>query len=163
MATDVEIRVMRLLSAIEVPPDAATLIEEMGTEAVTVACEAALGSYPGLRPKVRTNAVSVIGRMTHPQARETLAMLVTDETPRVALHALRAAGRRQDDSLVGHIGTVLRRPTTDQFTANEAIRALRAIGSPAAQRELDEYAGASPEGLPHRSSALVQQALRKAP
>ena len=163
MPTDVEVRVMQLLSAIEVPSNAAELIEELGTEAVTVACEVALGSYPGVRLNVRTNAAAVVGRMTHPQARETLAMLVTDENPRVALRALRAAGRRQDDTLVGEIATVLRRATTDQFTANEAIRALRAIGSPAALRELDEYAGASPEGLPHRSSALVQHALRKAP
>jgi HEAT repeat protein len=161
MPTDVEVRVMRMLSAIEVPTNAAQLIEALGTEAVTVACEAALGSYPGLRPKVRTNAAAVVGRMTHPQARETLELLITDENPDVAIRGLRAAGRQKDDRLVTLIGTVLRRPTTDAFTADEAVRALRKIDSPAAQQQLDEYAGASPEKIPHRGSALIRHTLKQ--
>ena len=66
MPTENEIRVLRLLSAIEISPNAGATIEGWGNEAVTVLCEAALGSYPGLRQKVRTNAVSVLGSMSHP-------------------------------------------------------------------------------------------------
>jgi HEAT repeat protein len=161
MPTDVEVRVMRMLAAIEVPANAPEIIETLGTEAVTVVCEAALGSYPGLRPKLRTNAVAVVGRMTHPQARETLALLITDESPGVAMRALRAAGRRKDEGLVDRIGAVLRRPTTDELTANEAIRALRSIDSTAAARALDAYAKASGDQVPHRRSALVERALRQ--
>ena len=59
MPTQDEIRVLNLLSAVDYAPgtDPGKLIESWGNGAVTVACEAALGTYPGLRPKVRTNAV----------------------------------------------------------------------------------------------------------
>jgi HEAT repeat protein len=159
MATENEIRVMRLLSAIEVPLDAANIIESWGTEAVTVTCEAALGTYVGLRPKIRTNAAAVVGKMEHPQARETHRMLITDESPGVAIRALRAAARRRDDALTGLIGTVIRRPATDPLVAVEAVRALREIDSPAARKELADYVKASNDRLPHRSSAVVRKTL----
>ena len=159
MATDIEVRVMGLLSAIEVPDNVAELIEGLGTEAVTVACEAALGSYPGIRLKVRTNAAAAVGRMTHPQARETLAMLVTDESADVAIRAIRAAGRQRDDRLVGAVGSVLQRAATDPLVADEAVRALRTIGSEAANQQIAEYVAAAPERVPHRASALLRRAL----
>jgi HEAT repeat protein len=159
MATENEIRVMRLLSAIEVPVDAASIIESWGTEAVTVACEAALGTYLGVRPKVRTNAAAVVGKMDHPQARETHRMLIMDESPDVAIRALRAAARRRDDALTGLIGTVIRRPTTEPLVAVEAVEALRKIDSPAARKELADYVKASNDRLPHRSSPAVRKTL----
>jgi HEAT repeat protein len=159
MATDIEVRVMGLLSAIEVPANVAEIIEGLGTEAVTVACEAALGSYPGIRMKVRTNAAAAVGRMTHPQARETLAMLVTDDNSAVAIRALRAVGRQRDDRLVATVGSVLRRATTDPLVADEAVRALQKVGSEAATRQLAEYDAAAPEQVPHRASALIRRTL----
>ena len=56
MATETEIWVLNLLSATEVPQNAPEQIEAAGTEAVNVACEAALGTYVGMRPKIRSNA-----------------------------------------------------------------------------------------------------------
>ena len=70
-----------MLGAIEPPPDAAEQIEAMGPQAVNVACEAALGTYIELRPKVRTNAAAVVGRMNNEQARETLALLKRSTSP----------------------------------------------------------------------------------
>ena len=72
MPTESEVRVMDVLTSIEIPPNAAQTIVSWGNEAVTVVCEAALGTYPGFRPKVRNNAVALLGQMSHRQATETI-------------------------------------------------------------------------------------------
>ena len=160
MPTEAEVRVMRLLSAIELTPATARRIEEMGTEAVTVVCEAALGSYPGIRPKVRTNAVSLLGWMEHPQARETIPLLVNDPNPDVAIRAMRAAGRQKNAAVVEPLGQVLQRPQTTILRAVEAAGALAAIGTPAAREHLSRYEAASPETYPHRASQAVNHLFR---
>jgi HEAT repeat protein len=164
MATDSERRVLSMLAAIEPPPDAAEQIEAMGPEAVNVACEAALGTYVELRPKVRTNATAIVGRMNNQQARETLALLVTDSSEDVAIRALRALGRRDEPELVQRVGLVLRRADASPLLAAEAVKALAATPARAAARKLlDQYREKTGEGAPaHRRHALVEQALRSA-
>jgi hypothetical protein len=153
-----------MLGATEVPPDAAERIEAMGPEAVTVACEAALGTYVELRPKIRTNAAAIIGRMTHEQARQTLALLVTDANEDVAIRALRAMATRDEPELVRRAGLVLRRPNTSPLLAAEAVNALAATPArEAAQETLQEYLRSQDErGLAHRGHPLVEQALQNA-
>ena len=116
MPTEMESRMLQLLSAIEIERDAPQYIESLGNEAVTVICEAALGSYPGMRPKVRANAVVLVGRMNHPQALETMALLVSDPDPGIAIRAIRAAGRKRNTGLVEKIARVL-----DQLMAGVAV------------------------------------------
>lgn len=164
MATEFERRVLSMLAAIEPPPDAAEQIEAMGPEAVNVACEAALGTYVGLRPKIRTNAAAIVGRMNNQQARETLALLVTDPSEDVAIRALRALGRRDEPELVQRIGMVLRRADASPILAAEAVKALAATPARgAASKLLDEYRKMTGEHAPaHRRHALVQQTLQSA-
>lgn len=164
MATDTERRVLGMLGAIEPPPNAAEQIEAMGPEAVNVACEAALGTYVELRPKVRTNAAAIVGRMTSEQARETLALLVTDPDEGVAIRALRAVARRNEPELVQRAGLVLRRPDASPLLAAEAINALAATPARSAAREvLEEYRRMEGEGAPaHRRHPLVEQAFQRA-
>lgn len=161
MPTEAETRVMQILSAIEVPPAAADLIESLGTEAVTVVCEAALGSYPGIREKVRTNAVSLLGMIDHPQARETVPLLVNDPNPDVAIRAMRAAGAQRNDDVVPRLDRLLSRPDAPPLLAAEAVKALIAVDSTAARASLTTYAEAdSPPA--HRDSALVRRILSDA-
>lgn len=164
MATETERRVLGMLGAIEPPPDAAEQIEAMGPEAVNVACEAALGTYVELRPKIRTNAAAIVGRMTSEQARETLALLVTDPDEDVAIRALRAVGRRDEPELAQRAGLVLRRADASPILAAEAVNALAATPARDAAREvLQEYRRMEGEGAPaHRRHALVEQALQSA-
>ena len=109
MPTEIETRVMKVLTAIEIPPDVAQKIQSWGNEAVTVVCEAALGSYPGLRMKVRTNAVALLGHMTHPQAIETIQVLVNDPNSDVSIRAMRAAGRQKNEQVIDKLGQVLKK------------------------------------------------------
>lgn len=164
MATDTEARVLRMLGAIEPPTDAAEQIEAMGPQAVNVACEAALGTFIELRPKIRTNAAAIVGRMNGDQARETLALLVTDPSEDVAIRALRALGRRDEPELVRRAGLVLRRAETSPLLAAEAVNALAATPARDAAREvLDGYSRVQGPGSPaHRRHPLVDQALRRA-
>ena len=164
MATETEQRVLAMLAATEPPPDAAQRIEAMGPEAVNGACEAALGTYAQLRPKVRTNAAAIVGRMDNEQARETLGLLVTDANEDVATRALRAVGRRDEPLLVQRAGLVLRRPDISPLLAAEAVNALAATPArDAARTVLDEYRQLDEDSAPaHRRHALVQQALRRA-
>lgn len=164
MPTETELQVLKLLTAIELTPATAQRIESMGTEAVTVLCEVALGTYPGLRTKVRTNATGLLGWMTHPQAAETLQLLVDDADPDVRLHAFRAVGRKGDDGAVDSLARVLGAPDTSALMAAEAVKALTAINSPRARQAVTTYEQASPAGHPHRSSAVVRDVLaRKRP
>jgi HEAT repeat protein len=161
MATETEERVLRLLSATEVPANAAEQIAQMGPEAVNVACEAALGTYVGLRLKVRTNAASVVGRLTDDQARQTLALLVTDPSDDVAIRALRAVRRRTgEEDLLARAALVLGRADASPLVVVEAIDALAASPDvPLARDALTNYREAGEGAPPHRSNQLVQQAL----
>lgn len=161
MAPEIEERVLSLLSAIEVPSDADEQIEVMGAEAVNVACEVALGTYVALRPKVRTNAAAVVSEMHNEQAKETLALLVTDPDDDVAIRALRAVGRRDEPELLARAALILRRPDLAPLVAVEAVDALAASADlPIAREALDEYRQTKEEHAPaHRRSSVVQQAL----
>jgi len=161
MANETETRVLGLLSAIEPPLEAPQLIEAMGPEAVNVACEAALGTYVGLRPKVRTNAAAIVGQMESQQAREALALLVTDPDEDVAIRALRAVGRRDDAGLIERAALVLRRPDASPLVAAEAVWALRESRDlPSAREALAEYRNGDLERAPaHRRSLVVERAL----
>lgn len=163
MATETEQRVLNILSAIEPPRDAAEQIEALGPEAVNVACEAALGTYVGLRPKVRTNAAAIIGQMHTEQALQTLALLVTDPNDDVAIRALRAVGRRDEPDLIARAALVLKRPGVTPLVAVEAIDALAARSdSPVAAAALDAYRQAKDSNaLAHRHSPVVEQALAR--
>jgi HEAT repeat protein len=161
MPTDIEIRVMKILTAIELTPASAETIKAMGNEAVTVVTEAALGTYPGLRPKVRTNAVGLLGWIDHPQATETLALLVHDPNPDIAIRAIRAAGRQRSEDAVGKLAQILTNPAATPILAAEAAKALHAIGSPQAMTTLTAYEAASPNQYPHRGSAVVRDVLAK--
>jgi hypothetical protein len=163
MPTAIEVRVMEILSAIEVPADAAKQIEAMGTEAVTVVCEAALGSYPGLRFKVRTNAAAMVAKLDHPQAAETLSLLINDASADIAVRALRGVARRQATQYVPEIAKVLRLGSTDPHAAAEAIQTLRALGTPEARAVLEAYTSAAVEQVPHRTSPVVRKMLETPP
>jgi hypothetical protein len=160
MPDETVVQVMKILSAIEIPPGAAKQIEEMGNAAVTVLCEVALGSYPGLRPKVRTNAVALLGSMGHPQALETTALLINDGNPDVAIRALRAAGVQKNDNVVDKIGKILTTPASNSLLAAEAAKALLAIDSAKAKSVMETYEKASPNALPHRHSPEVENIIK---
>src|SRR6266567_1847039 len=102
MPTQNEERVLDLLSAVDHAPgvDPGKLIQSWGPDAVTVACEVALGSYPGLQRKVRTNAVAVLETINEPQALETVALLVKSPDSDVSIRALRAAAGQQNAAVV---------------------------------------------------------------
>jgi hypothetical protein len=163
VATEIERAVLDMLSAIEPPGDAAERIEALGPEAVDVACDAALGTYVGLRPKVRTNAAAIVGRMHGEQALQTLALLVTDPSDDVAIRALRAVGRRDEPDLVARAALVLRRPGVAPLVAVEAVDALAArTDSPLAAKVLVAYREATgADAMPHRRSQVVEQALAR--
>ena len=160
MPDEIVVKVMKLLSAIEIPPSAAQAIEAMGNQAVTVVCEVALGSYPGLRIKVRTNAVSLLGWMTHPQAIETTALLVNDANPDVAARALRAAGRQKNDGVVDKIGEMIKKPATGPLLVAEGLKALLAIDSSKSRSVFEEYEKGSPNTSPHRDTAVVRNIIQ---
>lgn len=160
MPTEIEIKVMRLLTAIELTPSAGQKIKEWGTEAVTVVAEAALGVYPGLRPKVRTNAAGLLGWIDHPQASETILLLVRDPNPDVAIRAIRAAAVKKNDDVVDKLEQLLNQTNTSPILAAEATKTLIAIGTPKAQAALQSYEKASPESLPHRASHVVVDVIK---
>ena len=160
MPDETVVEVMKILSAIEIPPGAAKKIEEMGNAAVTVLCEVALGSYPGLRPKVRTNAVALLRWMNHPQALETTALLINDANPDVAIRAMRAAGVQKNENVVDKISQILTKPTSSSLLAAEAAKALLTIDSPKAKAVMETYEKASPNVLPHRHSPEVEDIIR---
>lgn len=159
MPTENEIRVLKILSAIEIPPTAGQTIQSWGNEAVTVVCEAALGTYPGLRPKVRNNAVALLGWMDHQQARETVPLLLNDANTDVSIRAMRAAGQQKSDASVDKLGQLLRRRDAPPLLAAEAVSALLAIGSDKALASVAAYKSANPVDLPHRASKVVESVL----
>jgi HEAT repeat protein len=159
MPTETESRVLGVLTSIEIPPNAAQAIGNWGNEAVTVVCEAALGTYPGFRPKVRYNAVALLGQMSHPQATETIPLLINEPDPDVSIRAMRAAGRQKNERVVDTLEQILKRSESSPLIAAEAVSALSAIDSPKAQAILDEYITAAPDTYPHRGSAVVANVL----
>ncbi|HEV2833719.1 MAG TPA: HEAT repeat domain-containing protein [Pyrinomonadaceae bacterium] len=161
MPDETVVKVMKILSAIEIPPSAAQVVEQMGHQAVTVVCEVALGSYPGLRQKVRTNAVSLLGWMTRPQAVETTALLVNDPNPDIAIRALRAAGRQKNDNVVDKIGQMLNKPAANPLIVAEGLKALLAIDSSKSKSVFEGYEKESPNKVPHRATPLVQEIITK--
>jgi HEAT repeat protein len=161
MPADIETRVMKLLSAIEVPPSAATRIASWGNDAVTVLCEAALGSIPSLTLKVRSNAAALVGVLDHPQARETLELLIADRSPAVAIRAIRAVGRSKTGHLVGRLGQLISNRTTPPLVVAEAVSALLAIDSKDARAEVEAFEATAAETNPNRASPIVERILRK--
>ena len=161
MPTETEINVLNLISTIEIPPDAAKAIESMGSEAVTVLSEVALGTYPVFRTKIRSNAVALLGQLKHPQSLETLSLLVKDSNPDISIRAMRAAGRRKMGLIVDYIGGLLKKTETSPILAAEAANSLIAIDSPAARTYLETYTTADPNIYPHRGSTVVKEILRK--
>jgi len=157
MPTENEERVLDLLSAVDYVPglDPGKLIQSWGRDAVTVACEVALGSYPGLQRKVRTNAVAVLETITEPQALETVTLLVKSPDSDVSIRALRAAAGQKNASVVKSIAQMVQSPSLEPLVAVEAVKALAAVDSADARTVLKAYAEADPEKFPHRANALV--------
>ena len=162
MPTEDEVRVMRLLGSIEIDNNAGKVIEGWGNDAVTVLCEAALGTYPGVRLKLRTNAVALLGNMSHPQAKETIHLLVSDPNPDVSIRAMRAAGMQRNTMVVGDLGRLLSKSDLSVVVAAEVVKALTEIGTPEARSALDTYAAVSSDEYAHRRSPLVLKYLEKA-
>lgn len=160
MPTEIEVKVIKALSAIEVTPALALNIEAWGNEAVTVICETALGTYPGLRQKIRYNAVAILGWMTHPQAFETIAILINDPDTDISIRAMRSAGRQKNDETVEKLNMLLNNTDTNPLLAAEAVQSLIHNGSAKANSVLSQYAAKSSQTLPHRGNSLVQQLLR---
>jgi hypothetical protein len=161
MPTENEVKVLRLLSAIEIPPNAGEIIQGWGVEAVTIACDAALGNYPALRPKVRTNAAAVVGTMSHPQAKEAVRLLLKEANTDVCVRALRAASRQKREDIVPDIGDLLDSAALPAVVAAEAVKALVAIDSSAARSKLQAYMAKSAAAAPHRGSPVVQAVMKR--
>jgi len=163
MPTENEIRVLNLLSATDYNPgtDPGRLIESWGNEAVTLACEVALGSYPGLPRKVRTNAVAVLETIDHPQAKETVRMLVKDTDTDVSIRALRAAAGQKNAATVNDMAKILQSASLEPLVAAEVVKTLSAIDTPQARSVLEAYDAADPKKFPHRANPLVSSYLRQ--
>jgi HEAT repeat protein len=162
MATENEVRVLDVLSGFEIPEGMGPVIEGWGTDAVTVVCEAALGTYSSVRPKVRYNAVAMLGAMSHPQAKETVHLLITDPSSDVSIRAMRAAAQQRNELAVDDLGRVLTKPDLPPVVAAEAVKALNAIGSTEARAALTRYAASTDEQSQHRRNPLVMKRLAAA-
>jgi HEAT repeat protein len=161
MPSSAEIQVMRMLSAIDGALDSAAAIEAMGSEAVTVVCEAALGSYPGLPSRGRKNAVALLGRLSHPQATETLPLLIHDADADIAIRAMRAAGRTGNKAVVADLADMLADGAVSALIAAEALKALAANGSAAAMKIVDGYRKLPLRTMKHRRSNVVRSVFRR--
>jgi len=163
MPTENERRVLNLLSATDFTPgtDPGKLIESWGNDAVTIVCEAALGSYPALQRKVRSNAVAALETIDRPQAKETLQLLLKDVDSDVSIRALRAAGHQKNDAAVKDISKLLQSPTLPSLVAVEAVKALLDINSSEAKTAIANYVAADAVTLPHRAYSLVKSYLEK--
>jgi hypothetical protein len=161
MPTEIEKSVISLLSATDYTPgtDPGKLIESWGNEAVTVACEIASGAYPGLRKKIRTNAVDAVGTIDRPQARETVQLLVKDTDADVSIRALRAAASQKNINVVGAMAKLLQSASLPPLVAAETVAALIAIESSEARQVLQQYESADPAAYPHRGDDLVKRYL----
>jgi HEAT repeat protein len=161
MPTQIEIRVMDLLNSIETSPTAGSTLTSWGNEAVTVVCDAALGSYVGIRLKMRLMAVDLLGSIDHPQASETVVLLLTDSNVDISVSAMRAAGQQKNPAAVEQLGSQLARRDLSPLLAVEAVKALAAIGDSNARAALQRYIEAPAEDVPHRASPLVADRLKE--
>jgi hypothetical protein len=163
MSTENEKKVLNLLSAVDYTPgtDPGKLIESWGNEAVTVVCDVALGTYPGLMRKVRTNAVAALETMSHPQAKETVRMLVKDTDSDVSIRALRAAAGQKNTATVKDMALMLQSSSLQPLVAVEVVKALSAIDTLDARTALAAYEAVDPEKFPHRADSLVSSYLRR--
>ena len=159
MTTPIETEVLQILSAIEIEGSAAQVIEKLGNDAVSLTCDIASGAVPGLRNKVRTNAAALLGYMRHPQAKETVRLLVNDTNHDVALRGLRAAARMKLVSAVNDIAVALNKPDLSPLLAAEAVKALVAIDSPPAKQAVETYRRSDATTLPHRNAPVVLNVL----
>jgi HEAT repeat protein len=158
--TPIEESVLRMLSAIEVSMKAADAILARGNGAVTATCDIALGNLPGIRAKVRGNAVALLGRMDRPQVRETLALLARDSSPDIRIRAFRSAGRLKAPEVVDALGAALRDSATPPVVAAEAALALDAMATPEALSLLERYRVAD-DAPSHRDTTTVKDAMAR--
>jgi hypothetical protein len=161
MPTEAETSVINLLSATDSAPgtDPGKLIDSWGNDAVTVACEIASGAYPGLRKKIRTNAVDALPTIDRPQARETVQLLVKDTDADISIRALRAAASQKNANAVGAMANLLKSAALPPLVAAETVAALIAINSSQARQALQQYESADPVAYPHRGNDLVKHFL----
>ncbi|MEO6381540.1 MAG: HEAT repeat domain-containing protein [Nitrobacter sp.] len=162
MPTETENAVINLLSVTDLPPgtDPGKLIETWGNEAVTVACEIASGAMPGLRKKIRTNAVDALQTIDRPQARETVQLLIKDADTDISIRALRAAASQKNNNAVGAMTKLLQSTALPPLLAAETVDALIKIDSSDARQALQQYESADPTKFPHRDNNLVKQFLK---
>lgn len=165
MPTEIEKKVLNLLSAVDYSGGAnpGQLIAFWGNEAVTLVCEIALAGYPGLLPKVRTNAVAMLETIDHPQAKETVRLLIKDTDSDISIRALRAAAGQGNAAAVRDMATLLQAASLPPLVAVEVVKALSAIATPEARAALASYAASDRDKYPHRANALVSSYLEKAP
>ncbi|MFM0472662.1 HEAT repeat domain-containing protein [Paraburkholderia strydomiana] len=165
MPTEIERKVLNLLSAVDFSggSDPGPLIASWGNEAVTLVCEIALDGYPGLLPKVRTNAVAVLETVDHPQSKETVRLLVKDTNSDISIRALRAAAGQRNTTTVRDMASMLQSTSLQPLVAVEVVKALSAIATPEARAALASYTTADRQKYPHRANALVSSYLEKAP
>ncbi len=137
----IQTQVRNVLSAneIESPEQTATSIEQLGNEVVTFLCDIALGYEIVNREKIRTNAVSLLGWMKHPQALETVSRLIDDTDPDISLRAIRAAVRQNNVDAVKSIGRLLSEPDIGEILSSEAFNGLSNIDSVEAKRLIEQY------------------------
>jgi hypothetical protein len=164
MPTENEKKVLNLLSATDLVGvgDPGALIESWGNEAVTVACEIAMGSFPGLAKKVRTNAVAVLETVKKPQAMETISLLIKDPDSDIAIRAARAAAGQNNTEAISNMGTMLQRPTLVPLVAVELVKSLIKLDTADAKSVLSTYEQADATKLPHRANNLVRTYLLRA-
>jgi hypothetical protein len=161
MASDIEARVLRLLSATDFAQDSTPgkLVESWGEEAISALCNIALGGQRAVQTKVRTNAAGLLETMTHPQAMETARMLLSDPSLDIAVRALRATASQRNPDTVRDIQRLLIRPDLHPLLVVESMKALSGIGTAAARKALKTYRS-SEVGMHHRADPVVARFIK---
>lgn len=162
MFTESQTKVLQMLGAVELPRGSAARIEALGNDAVTLLCDAALGSFVGIAAGQRHRAAFLVGCLSHPQALETLPLLVGSDAPGVARRALRALRRRQRVDAVLQIQALLDQDGTPPTLAAEAILTLAALNAEPARAVIAGYERRAPAPGSHRGAAVVRRALARA-
>ena len=101
--------------------------------------------------------------MVHPQARETVQLLVKDADPDVSIRALRSAAGQRNHDAVAAIAKLLQSQGLSALVAAEAVEALSIIDTPEARAALQQYETADPTTYPHRGDNLVNEFLNRRP
>ena len=161
MASDIEERVFRLLSATDYAQDSTPgkLVKSWGEEAISALCNIALGGQRAVHTKVRTNAAGLLETMTHPQAMETARMLLFDPSLDIAVRALRATASQRNPDTVRDIQRLLIRPDLHPLLVVESMKALSGIGTAAARKALEAYRS-SEVGMHHRADPVVARFIK---